>query len=56
MYRIPKIQSTELKKLNKVKCPSEDTSVSFGREKKAMTSGEGGRDLGRTVDRAGERE
>jgi hypothetical protein len=46
MYRIPKIQSTELKKLNKLKCPSEDTSVSLGREKKAITSGEGERDIG----------
>ena len=45
-YRIPKIQSTELKKVNKLKCPSEDTSVPLGREKKAITSGEGGRDLG----------
>ena len=42
MYRIPKIQSTELKKVNKLKCPSEDPSVSLGREKKAVTSGEGG--------------
>ena len=47
MYRIPKIQSTELKKLNKLKCPSEDTSVPLGREKKAITSGEGGRDRAR---------
>ena len=45
-YRIPKIQSTELKKVNKLKCPSEDASVPLGREKKAITSGEGGRDLG----------
>jgi hypothetical protein len=42
-YRIPKIQSTELKKL-KPKCPNEDASVPFGREKKAITSGEGGRE------------
>jgi hypothetical protein len=41
-YRIPKIQSTELKKLNKLKCPNEDTSVPFGREKKAFTDGCGG--------------
>ena len=39
-----KIQSTKLKKVNKLKCPSEDASVP---EKKAITSGEGGRDLGR---------
>jgi hypothetical protein len=38
--KIPKIQSTELKKINKLKCPSEDTSVLLGREKKAITSGE----------------
>ena len=38
-YRIPKIQSTELKKVNKLKCPSEDASISLGREKKAITSG-----------------
>ena len=49
-YLIPKIQSTELKKFNKLKCPGEDASVPLGREKKAITSGEGGRDLGRKVD------
>jgi hypothetical protein len=48
-YRIPETQSTELKKVNKLKCPSEDTSVPLGREKKAITSGEGGRDLGGKV-------
>ena len=48
-YRISKIQSTELKKVNKLKCPSEDASVPLGREKKAITSGEGGRDLGGKV-------
>ena len=42
-YRIPKIQYTELKKLNKLKCPSEDASVPLGRQKKAITSGEGGK-------------
>jgi hypothetical protein len=41
-YRIPKIQSTELKK-DKMKCPSEDALVPLEREKKAITSGEGGR-------------
>jgi hypothetical protein len=40
------MHSTELKKVNKLKCPSEDAPVPLGREKKAMTSGEGGRDLG----------
>jgi hypothetical protein len=41
-YKIPQIQSTELKKVNKLKCPSEDTPVPLGREKKAITSGEEG--------------
>ena len=50
-YRRPKIQSTELKNLNKLKCPSEDASVPLGKEKKAITNGEGGRDLGWKVDR-----
>jgi hypothetical protein len=40
MYRIPKIQSIELKKVNMLKCPS----ASLGREKKATTKGEEGRD------------
>jgi hypothetical protein len=53
-YRIHKIQSTEFKRLNKLKCPSEDASVSLGREKKEITSGEGGRDLGGKVDGEGE--
>jgi hypothetical protein len=39
------MQSTELKKGNKLKGPSEDTSVPLGKEKKAITMGEGGRDL-----------
>jgi hypothetical protein len=30
-------QSTEFKRLNKLKCPSKDTSVRLGREKKAIT-------------------
>jgi hypothetical protein len=42
------IYSPELKKW---KCPSEDVSVPFEREKKAITSGEGGKDLGGKVDR-----
>ena len=45
-YRIPKIHSIELKKVNKLKCPSEDASVPLGREKKAITNGEGGREGG----------
>jgi hypothetical protein len=32
VYRIHKIQYTKLKKLNKWKCPSEDASVTLGRE------------------------
>ena len=48
-YRIPTIQSTELKKVNKLMCPSEDASVPLQREKKAITSGVGGRDLGGKV-------
>jgi hypothetical protein len=47
-YRIPKIQSTELKK-HKLKCPS-GVSVPLGREKKPITSGEGGRELEGKVD------
>jgi hypothetical protein len=47
-YRIPKKESTEHKKLNKLKGPSEDTSVPLGSEKKAITSMEGGK-----VDRVG---
>jgi hypothetical protein len=43
-YRIPKIQPTELKKLNKLKGTSEDASVPLGREEKAITSREGGKD------------
>ena len=50
MYRIHKIQSTELKKLNKLKCPSENISVSHGMEKKAITRWEGRRGLGGKVD------
>jgi hypothetical protein len=42
-YRIQKIQSTEFKRLNKLKCPSQDTSVPLWREKKTITHGEGGR-------------
>ena len=49
-----KIQSPELKKVNKPRCSSEDASVPLGREKKAITSGEGGEDLGGKVDGMGE--
>ena len=43
-YQISKIQPTELKKVNKLKGPSEDASVPLGREKKAITIGEGGKE------------
>jgi hypothetical protein len=49
-YRVLRTQSTELKKVNKLKCPSEDASVPLGREKNAITSREGVRDLGRKVE------
>jgi hypothetical protein len=40
-------QSTKLKKVNKLKGPSEEVSILLGSEKKAITgSGEEGRDLG----------
>jgi hypothetical protein len=42
-----------LGKVKKLKSPSEDASVPLGREKKATTSGEGGRDLGGKVDKVG---
>jgi hypothetical protein len=44
--RIHKIEFAELKKINKLKDPSEDFSVPLGREKKAITRwGEGWRNL-----------
>ena len=49
-YRIPMIQSTEIKKVNKLKGTSKDASVPLGREK-AITSGEGGRNLSGREDR-----
>jgi hypothetical protein len=52
-YRIPKIQSIEFKRLNKLKCPSEDISVPLGREKKAIINGEGMRDMGGKVEGVG---
>ena len=41
--------SPQNSKVNKLKFPSEGVSVPLGREKKAITSGEGMRDLGRKV-------
>ena len=49
--RMPRKQATELKKVNKLKGPSEDALIPLEREKKAITSGEAGRDLGRKVGR-----
>jgi hypothetical protein len=46
VYRIPKIQSTELKKLNKLKGTGEESSVQLVMEKKATTKQEQRRDLG----------
>ena len=40
MYRIPRIQSIEFKKINKPKDPSEDASVTFWRDK-AVIGGRG---------------
>ena len=52
---MPKIQSRELKKGQKLKGPSEDASVPLGREKKAITREEEGRDLGGKVDEVEEK-
>jgi hypothetical protein len=52
-YRIAKIQSIKLKKINKLKGPSEDDSVPLGREMKSITSGEGRRNLRGKVDVGG---
>jgi hypothetical protein len=40
-YRIPKIQSTELKEVKKLKGPSKDTSAPLGWEKKAIKQSQG---------------
>jgi hypothetical protein len=37
--RIPKIQSTELKKLNKLKCPSEEPQSHLGERRKQLQVG-----------------
>jgi hypothetical protein len=44
------IHFTELKRVNKLKCPSEEASVPLGREKKAITIWEVERDLGGKVE------
>jgi len=38
-YRLPRIQSTELRKVNKLRGPN--ASIPLGREKKAITGGRG---------------
>ena len=43
----------ELKKVNKAKGPSEDTSVPLGREKKAIMGAEGGKELDGRGERRG---
>jgi hypothetical protein len=48
------MQSTELKKVNKLKGLHKEASVPLGREWKAITS-RGGRDLGGKVDGSGGR-
>jgi hypothetical protein len=40
-YRMPRIQSTELKKVNNPKGPSEDASIPIQREKKGIMEGKG---------------
>jgi hypothetical protein len=52
-YRIHKIQATDFRKLNMLTCPSEGASDPLGGEKKAITSGKGGRNLRGTVDKVG---
>lgn len=44
---------SEDKKVNKLKSPSEDASISLGRETKANTGAEGRRDLGGRRERKG---
>jgi hypothetical protein len=39
-YRIPRIQSTDFRKLNKPKGSSEEDSIPLRREKKAIIGGE----------------
>lgn len=52
--KAPKIQTTKLTKVNKLKDSSEDTSIPLGREKKESTRGEGGRELVGKWDGGGE--
>ena len=40
-YRIPKIESTELKNISKLKCPLKDSSVPPVRDMNALSCGVG---------------
>jgi hypothetical protein len=52
-YRIPQIQSTKLRRVNKLKGPSEDVSVPLGREKKEIIKREGGNWEGKSAEGGG---
>jgi hypothetical protein len=54
MYRIPRIQSAVLKKVNRPMGPSEDASVPLGSKKKVIT-GWGERNMGVKGNRDGKR-
>jgi hypothetical protein len=56
MYRIPRIQSTELKKVNKPKGPSEYSSIPLGREQKSTTGVLGRAERERYLGGRGDRE
>jgi hypothetical protein len=43
-YRIPKIESTELKKVNKLKCSSADTQLHLGERRKLSQVRNGGQE------------
>ena len=47
------ILARELKNVNKLKYPNKDDSFPLGKEKKAITSGDGGRNLRGKRDRTG---
>jgi hypothetical protein len=48
--RTPRIQSTKLKKVNKLKAQSLDVSIPLRMEKKAILGAEGGKDVGERAD------
>ena len=57
-HRITRIQTTELKKVNKPKGASEKASIAFGKEKKSITrtgGREGGSWVGKERNREGKR-